>query len=407
MPQYKYQVREAGGGVTGGTVAAASLAEAAGMVRSQGGELLDISPAGRAAQGLVDRVRNFRIDLGPGMKDVLNFTSELSVMIKAGISVRDAVAGIAEQADKPKFRSIVEQIREDVESGKPFSEALARHPKVFNPLYVNMVRASEMSGSFGHMLERISGYLRQQLETRSMVRGAMIYPAIIGVMAVATTIFLLTFVLPRFSTIFAGKEAVLPAPTRILLAISAFIRHYWYVVVGALAGLGAGFYYFINTPVGRTWWDAAKLRLPLFRRMFCALYITRGLQTMGEMVNAGVPMLDTLRITADVSGNTLYRRMWMAVFRSVKGGKKIAAPLARGRLLPRSVVQMVSAGEESGKLSEVLADVATHYAQELRNTIKAVTAMIEPLMIVAMGLVVGFIAMSIILPIFKLSQLVK
>lgn len=407
MPQYKYQVREAGGGVTEGMVAAASLTEAASMVRGQGAELLDISPAGQGAQSVFDRVRNFRVDFGPGVKDVLNFTCELSVMIKAGISVRDAVAGIADQIDKPKFRKIVEQIREDVESGKPFSEALARHPKAFNPLYVNMVRASEMSGSFGHMLERISGYLRQQLETRSMVRGAMVYPVIIGVMAVGTTIFLLTFVLPRFGTIFAGKEAVLPGPTRILLGLSSFIRHYWYVVIGTAAGLGSGFYYFIHTSVGRAWWDAAKLKLPLFKRMFCALYITRGLQTMGEMVNAGVPMLDTLRITADVSGNTLYRQMWMGVFRSVKGGKKIAAPLARGKLLPRSVVQMISAGEESGKLSEVLADVAAHYAQELRNTIKIVTAMIEPLMIVAMGLVVGFIAMSIILPIFKLSQLVK
>jgi len=407
MPLYQYQLRQPGGAVTSGQVAAGSLAEASNSLRDQGGYVLDISPVRGGGQGLLDRVRHFSVDFGPGLKDVLNFTSQMSVMIKAGINVRSAVEGIAEQVDSPKFKRIIDRIRLDLEAGKSFSDALARHPKVFSPLYINMVRASEMSGSFGHMLERIAGYLRQQVETRSMVRGAMMYPIIIGVMAVATTIFLLTFVLPRFTGLFQGKEAVLPKPTVILLAISHFLRHFWYVVVGAAAGFVAGAYYFVSTPFGRNWWDATKLQLPLFKRMFRALYITRGLQTMGEMVNAGVPMLETLRITADVSGNELYRRMWMQVFRSVKAGKKIAAPLARHTLLPKNVVQMISSGEESGKLSEVLADVSDFYAKELRNTIKSVTAMIEPLMIVIMGFVVGFIAMSVILPIFKLSQLVK
>jgi len=328
-------------------------------------------------------------------------------MIKAGINIRGALEGICDQVSSPKFKRIIQRIKMDVESGQPFSEALAKHPKVFSTLYVNMVRASELSGNFGHMLERISLYLRQQAETRSMVRGAMVYPIIIGVMAVATTIFLLTYVLPRFSMIFEGKEAVLPKPTLILLSLSGFLRSYWYAILAGVGALGGGFYYFIQTPVGRTWWDAVKLRVPLLKRMFRALYITRGLQTMGEMVNAGVPMLETLRITADVSGNTLHRQMWMAVNRAVKGGKKIAALLGRHKLLPKNVIQMISAGEESGKLGEVLKDVAEHYSKELKNTIKAVTAMIEPLMIVMMGLVVGFIAMAIILPIFKLSQLAK
>jgi len=406
MPMYKYQVRE-GGAVTAGSISAESLAEAASVVRAQGAQLVDISPASGDGRGVFDKIRHFSVDFGPGLKDVLNFTSELSVMMKAGISIRDAVAGIAEQTENPKFRTIIIQIRDDVEAGKPFSEALARHPKVFNPLYVNMVKASEMSGNFGHMLERIAIYLRQQLETRSMVRGAMVYPVMIGVMAMSTTIFLLTFVLPKFSGIFEGKEAIMPKPTVILLALSAFMRNFWYLCVG-IVGLAVGsFLYFIRTPFGRRWWDAAKLKLPLLKRMFRALYITRGLQTMGEMVNAGVPMLETLLITAEVSGNTLFRNMWLHVHGAVKEGKKIVQPLSQYKLLPKGVIQMISAGEESGKLGEVMSDVADHYSKELRNIIKAVTAMIEPLMIVAMGFVVGFIAMSIILPIFKLSQLAK
>ncbi|MDY7011239.1 MAG: type II secretion system F family protein [Planctomycetota bacterium] len=405
---YQYQMKGQGGGVTVGQIAAGSLAEAAAIVRNQGaGYLLEISPMKAGGKSLIERIRTFSVDFGPGIKDVFTFTNQLSVMIKAGIDVRGATESIAEQVENPRFRKILHTIRKDLEAGKPFSEALAKHPKVFSPLYINMVKASEMSGNFGHMLERISAYLHQQIETRSMIRGAMVYPIIIATMAISTTIFLLTFVLPKFTKLFAGKEDLLPMPTTMLLATSAFLRGYWYVVIAVVCALVVGGWYFIRTPFGCKWWDLAKLRLPLLKRIFRALYITRGLQTMGEMVNAGVPMLETLKITADVSGNTFFRQMWMAVHKSVKGGKQIAGPLSRYGLLPGNVVQMVSAGEESGRLADVLTDIAKYYAQELKNVIKAVTAMIEPLMIVLMGFLVGFIAMSIILPIFKMSQLVK
>jgi len=408
MPVYRYKLRSETGGITTGEIPAATLAEAASIVRQQGrGYLLDISPSLTASGGIIDKIRNFQVELGPGLKDVFTFTRQLSVMIKAGVNVRAAIEGIAEQTSNPKFRKVLEGIREDLESGKPFSDALKKHPKLFSPLYVNMVKASEMSGSFGAMLERIAVYLDHKLRTRSMVRGAMVYPVIIAFMAVVTMIFLLTFVLPKFTLLFAGKEALLPKPTKMLLAASAFLRGYWYIVVGVVAALIAGFLYFIHTAFGRVKWDALKLRIPILKRIFRSLCITRSLQTMGEMVNAGVPMLETLKITAEVSGNILYQRMWMRVFRSVKSGKKIAAPLARSTLLPRNVVQMISAGEESGKLAEVLSDVSEYYDQELRNTIKAATSMIEPLMIIMMGFLVGFIAMSVILPIFKMSQLVK
>jgi type IV pilus assembly protein PilC len=228
------------------------------------------------------------------------------------------------------------------------------------------------------------------------------------VMAVATTIFLLTFVLPRFITLFRGKEAILPKPTKILIGLSTFIRHFWYLLIAAAVGLGAGFYYAIGHPKGREAWDKAKLHIPLLKRMLRALYITRSLHTMGELITAGVPMLDVLAITGEVSGHSMYKRMWMAVHRSVKQGEKIAATLFnQPRLLPGSVLQMIAAGEESGKLGDVLREVSDFYAKELRSTIKSVTSMIEPLMIMIMGLIVGFIAMSIILPIFKMSSLVK
>ena len=405
--QFKYDIQDTGGHVTSGVIQANSAMEASGLLRAQGGYLLNVVPIANSARGFLDKLQSVNIQSGPGLKDVLNFTNQLSVMIKAGINIRAAIDGIAEQTTNLKLKKILDQIKCDVESGKPFSEALGRHPKLFSPLYVNMVRASELSGNFAAMLERICGYLSQQAETRSMVRGAMVYPAIIASMAVFTTIFLLTFVLPRFLPMFAGKEHLLPAPTKFLIAVSTFVRVYWYVLVAGAGGIGWAFYYAVHTDIGREYWDRAKLRIPLIKSMLRALYITRGLHTLGELINAGVPMLETLAITSDISGNSLYRRMWNSVHQAVKQGDKIAKPLMKETLLPRNVVQMISAGEESGKLGEVLRDIAEFYAKELKNTIKAVTAMIEPLMIMIMGVLVGFIAMSMILPIFQMSKLAK
>jgi len=406
MADFKYELRDAAGQMASGVLQATSLADANNMLRGQG-YITSLTPVAGQDQNLLQRMQNVSVEFGPGLKDVFAFTNQLAVMIKAGINIRSAMEGIAEQVENVKFKKIIEEIKDDVESGKSFSDALAKHPKIFSPLYINMVRASELSGNFAHMLERIANYLTQQIETRSMVRGAMIYPAIIAFMAVGTTIFLLTFVLPRFTALFAGKEHLLPKPTLALIAVSDFLRNFWYVVIAGLVVAVYGGYQFVHTTVGREYWHKLLLRMPLLKRMFRALYITRGLHTMGELVTAGVPMLETLRITADISGNVIYERMWLAVHDAVKEGNKINQPLMEHALLPTNVVQMIAAGEESGKLGEVLRDISEYYSKDLKSTIKSVTSMIEPLMIMLMGVVVGFIAMSIILPIFKMSSLVK
>ena len=306
----------------------------------------------------------------------------------------------------PKFKKILFAIKMDIESGKQFSGAIVKYPKLFGPLYVNMTRASEMSGSFATMLDRIAGYIAQQIETRKMVIGASIYPGIIATMAIGVTVFLLTFVLPRFAGVFEGKESILPWPTKFLMGASDWmVNNWWMLLIAVIAGI-IGFLVFIKTDVGRYWWDKTKLQIPLFSRMFRALYVSRSLHTMGELLNAGVPMLDTIAITGDISGNLLFKKMWRRVYAAVKQGKKIQVQLIRSKLLPTSVVQMIAAGEESGRLGEVLEEVSAFYSKALRDAIKAVTGMIEPIMIILMGSVVGFIAMAIILPIFKMSSLV-
>jgi len=257
------------------------------------------------------------------------------------------------------------------------------------------------------MLQRLAEYLDQEAETRSQVISAMVYPIIIGVMAVTCVTFLLTFVLPRFLLVFEGKEHLLPTPTKLIMALSSGIRGYWFIIFPALGGLMWGFWYLTRkTQAGKQWWDRTKLRIPLLKTLCRSLYITRSMHTMGVLTNAGVPILDTISITAQITGNSLYEQMWKGVFEEVREGKKIASSLGRYTLMPGNVVQMIQSGEESGTLGDVLDDISQFYARELRTVIKTVTSMIEPLMIVVMGVLVGFIAISIILPIFKMSSVV-
>lgn len=408
MPSYRYQIRTAAGQVQSGTVVADSIATAATLLRNQGAHVLQVSPtiAGVDSAGLMQKLRELNAGK-PRVKHVLDFTTQLAVMMRAGINLRAALEGIADQTEHVNFKKVLLQLKSDVEGGKSFSAALAKHPKLFNPLYINMVKASETAGNFSEMLDRIAGYIGQEIETRKMVIGAAIYPGIIGTMAVAVTVFLLTFVLPKFKSVFAGKEEILPWATTFLLNLSDLMVERWYLFVGGIVVLGAAGYAVARTEVGGWWIDRGKLGIPVVKGMFRALYISRGLQTMGQLVNAGVGMLETITITGDVTGNRLYERMWRSVEASVRQGKKICSTLHKTQLLPQSVVQMIAAGEESGKLGEVLDEISAYYAKQLKDRIKAVTSMIEPIMIILMGSVVGFIAMAIILPIFKMSQVVK
>jgi len=407
MPNYRYQVRNNNGQVTVGVVSADSAVNAAAALRNQGGHVLDLTPvqAGIGGSALGQKLKELN-NGKPGMKHVLDFTTQLAVMIHAGISLRAALDGIVDQTTHTGFKRVIQSLKSDVEAGRQFSEAIQRHPKLFNPLYVNMVRASEVSGSFAHMLQRIAQNLAQQIETKKMVIGAMIYPAIIGTMAIGVTVFLLVFVLPKFAGVFEGKEDALPAQTLFLLGLSDFMVSQWPILIGSIATGGTALFFFLKTDIGQEWLDRLKLSIPIMKKMFRSLYISRSLQTMGELINAGVPMLDTIAITSEIAGNRQYKRMWRTVYANVKEGKKIATPLAASTLLPKAVVQMIAAGEESGKLGEVLAEISDFYSKQLKDNIKSVTSMIEPIMIIIMGSIVGFIAMAIILPIFKMSQIV-
>jgi type IV pilus assembly protein PilC len=408
MPTYRYELQQESGDLLIGQIAAQSAAGAASAIANRGGRIVRLVPLKIADTSLSKKIwAIMNTGNGPKKKDILDFTTQLAVMVRAGISLRVAIDGISKHVENDKLKEILTSVREDLEAGCTFSDSIAKYPKLFSPLYINMVRASELSGSFGHMLDRIAKIITRQIETKKLIVGASIYPGVIGSLATVVTIFLLTFVLPRFAGVFEGKEAILPWPTKFLMGLSAWMVIYWWTVPIAIAMISAFLVLFGKTERGQCFIDTSKLTVPVVRKMLRALYITRSLQTLGELVNAGVPIVSSLEVTGNITGNRNYHALWFGVSDGVKDGRRINEVLEGTKLLPTPVVQMIAAGEESGKLGDVLEEISEYYDRVLRDAVKTFTSLLEPAMIVFMGVIVGFIAMAIILPIFKMSAVVS
>jgi type IV pilus assembly protein PilC len=325
-------------------------------------------------------------------------------MVETGITLSVALAGIAEQEQNPSLRSVLNDLKRNVEAGDDFSASLARHPKVFDKTYISLIKASEASGQLAEMLDRISTYLRKEVETRGKVRAAMAYPAVMMVVATGVTIFLLTYILPKFAPLFHSRGKTLPAPTRFMMAASDLLIHYWYGWLAAVIGLVAAFLYGKRTQLGLQTWDWVKINTPIVGTMFRKVAISRSIRTLGTMLASGVSMLDAIRLSADVTGNYFYEKLWLRVLDQVTSGKQICDALRGDPLFPPVLVQMIASGEETGKLDEVLQRVSVYYDQEVESSLKMATSLIEPLMITAMGFVVGGIGLSLLLPIFSLSR---
>lgn len=375
-------------------------APALGGKMSRGGEprVRETAPVKAPAPAPAGRVSRVKRD------DVIFFANQLAVMVDTGVPLSEALDSIAEHCPSPGMKALETEISEAVKNGTPLSEALGRHPKVFGGLFVALMRASEASGQMGAMLQRVSAYLHQERETVKKIKGAMIYPACMLAFCALVVTALLLFVLPRFATIYAAKGAVLPMPTRVLMGLSTGLASYWPLVLAAVASAGAGLYYYARSPGGKIAMDRWRIDAPLLGRMYRKAYLARSLRTMATMVSTGVSMLDGLEISARVAGNHFYAKVWTDLAQGVKEGATLSEQLAQCKLIPPSVSQMISAGERSGRLGLVMNRVAEFCEEDLAVAVKTMTSMIEPLMIVVMGLIVGGIAMALLLPIFSISK---
>ena len=392
---FQYRARDALGNIHDGKIDADSVEAASQQLHRDGFQILDIDEA-EGDGGLFPR----RVS----KNDIIYVTSQLAIMVDTGISLSTALAGIVGQEGNPTFRKILAELKDSVEGGEDFSSALARYPRLFDKTYVSLVKASEATGSLGAMLERIAHYLRKEVEMRHKVRAAMAYPGVMMVVATGVTIFLLTYILPKFAPLFKSKGTKLPAPTLVMMQASDILLHWWYLwLAGAILAV-IGLQYARRTPTGRRAIDWLKIHLPIVGPMLRKVVISRSIRTLGTMLANGVAIMDAIKLAGQVSGNSYYEELWQNVLDEVTGGKRICEVLRGNPLFPRVLVQMISSGEETGKLEMVLEKVSTYYDQEVETSLKATTAMIEPIMICIMGAVIGTIGLALLLPIFSLSK---
>jgi type IV pilus assembly protein PilC len=392
---FTYTARNSLGKTIQGEVDAVSRDEAAQKLRRDGFQAIEIEEGDEGFELFPKRVRR---------SDIIYVTNQLAIMVETGITLSAALGGICEQEENPTLKALLKDLKERVETGEDFSSALARHPKYFDRTFVAMIRASEQTGAMGEMLDQIAIYMRKEMETRGKVRGAMAYPTVMAVIAVGVTIFLLTYILPKFTPLFERKGIKLPLPTVVVMRVSNILLDYWYLWLAGVAAIVITYFAGRRTQRGRQVLDWIKLHLPILGGMFRKVNLSRSIRTLGTMIRSGVSMLDAIGLTAEVSGNYYYETAWRHVQAEITHGNQVCDALRNNPLFPRTLVQMIGAGEETGRLHDVLEKVSDYYDREVETSLKAATSLIEPLMITAMGFVVGGIGMGLLLPIFSLSR---
>lgn len=341
--------------------------------------------------------------------ELISFTNQLSIMLDSGVLISDALDAISEQTAPGPFKIILTDIANKIRSGESFSVALRKYPRVFGTMFISMVQASEASGKMPEMLEVLSGYLTADEHTRKQVKGAMIYPLIMLLMSIAATGSLMFFVLPKFATIYSAKGAALPKLTQALVSFSEVLGDLekMTMICTFLLLLTAALHYWRQTNTGTKTIDWMKVHTPIFGEMFIDMVLTRSMRIMATMVNTGVSLLDALEVMRKSCGNYYFDRLWSATDAKIRDGYQLSEAILlapNSELVSTGIIQMLRAGEKSGTLGPVCDKVSIFYEKKLETSIKTATSLIEPIMIVIMGSVIGTIAIALLLPVFKISS---
>jgi len=402
MPVFKYTGKDSSGNNKTGEIEAANQAAATAMLRQQ-----KISPSSiteKKSEGLSMEITIPGLEAKPDKKDLTIFTRQFATMIDAGLPLVQCLDILASQQEKKTFKVIITKIKEDVESGSTFADALAKHPKLFDSLYVNLVAAGEIGGILDTILNRLAAYIEKAESLKRKVKGAMVYPSTIIGVAIVVTALLLVFVVPMFQEMFESSGVPLPMPTQVLINISELIKHYILIMIGVLIVGIIAFVYFYRTPAGRAIIDDIMLKVPIFGPLLTKVAVARFTRTLGTMVSSGVPILDALEITAKTSGNVIVERDVMNTRTGITEGKTIAEPLSQSKVFPPMVVQMVSVGEATGNMDAMLNKIADFYDDEVDVAVEALTSLLEPMLMVFLGVVVGGMVMALYLPIFNMAE---
>jgi general secretion pathway protein F len=343
---------------------------------------------------------------GVSSQDLAIATRQLATLIAAGIPLVEALTALVDQVEQPRLKKIMGVVKQKVNEGASLADALKEHPKVFSDLYVNMIRAGESSGALDVVLVRLADFTEGQAMLRNKIIGAMLYPAIMVVVAVAIVGILFVVVIPKVTKIFEDMNVTLPWTTRILIALSSFARDYWYLVLVLLPALAFGVRRWVRTPRGRAWWDRTQLSAPVFGELVRMLSISRFAKTLSTLLASGVPLLTAMDIVKNIVTNSVLSSVIDNARDAIREGESIAAPLKRSGQFPPLVYHMIAIGEKSGQLEEMLQNVARSYESQVEMRVAALTSLLEPLMIVLMGGGVAFIVFSILMPIMQLNTFV-
>lgn len=402
MLTFAYQARDTSGKMLSGTQDAINEENAINTLMTRGLMVLSIQ------QKATSKARK-----GPGKvttTDLVLFTRQLATMVDAGLPLVSALTALYEQCDPKRqagLLNVIGEISALVQEGASFNEAIAKHPKIFSRLYIAMVRAGESGGLLAEILDRLSSFLEANARLVKKVKSAMTYPIIVVCIAFVITTFLIVKVVPVFGSMFADFGKELPAPTQFLLDLSNYINSNWYFIVPVILGVFFGIRYFVSTPVGSDLWDQYKLKMPVFGPLIHKICMTRFARTFAQLIRSGVPILEVMDIVGETSGNILVTRAIKSVSSDVEKGEHLTGALAKQKIFPPMLVRMVGAGESTGKIDTMLEKMADFWDEEIEAMLSALTSLIEPILIVFLGVVVGGIVIAMFLPIFKMSDAVS
>jgi type IV pilus assembly protein PilC len=403
MPQtYEYKVRDRMGNLVSGQLVGDSESLVLAKLREMGMTPVQVK---KHTEGL-----KMEINLRPGhvkLKQIAIFCRQFATMVNSGLPILRALSILSDQTESKELAKILGQVRGDVEQGSSLSNAVSKHPKCFNNLFVSMVRAGETGGVLDMVLLELADQIEEEVELRRKIKSAMTYPVVVVIMVFGILAAMMLFVVPQFEAIYASLGGELPMPTKVLLAISRGIRTYWYMVLGAIVALIVGLRRYKRTDSGRYRIDAIKIKTPVFGPLFHKVAIARFSSTFGMLLHAGVPILGALDIVKDTVNNKVISQAVDDVKGSIREGESIARPLSKHKVFPPMVVQMMAVGEETGAVDTMLDKVAEFYNQEVTAAVDALTSLIEPLMIAVIGGAVGASVVALYMPMFNVINLVQ
>ncbi|MFA6092265.1 MAG: type II secretion system F family protein [Elusimicrobiota bacterium] len=402
MAIFVYKAKAADGAVLSGKIEASNQKGASEKLRLQKLNVLELKESG----GLVETIKK-KLGLGGsvGSKDLVIFSRQLSTLVSAGVPIVQGLTILEEQMENPVFRSVVGEVRTDIEAGLSISDGLKKHPRVFPEIYTAMIKAGELGGILDTILERLSGFLESAEALKGKVKSAMMYPAIVLTICSVVTIFLLTFVIPTFKTIFSSFNRELPIPTQVLINLSDTLRARWYMIFIIPAACFYAFKRFYATPAGHRWCDQKFLQAPVFGVLLKKVAVAKFSRTLGTLIKSGVPIMQGLETVAATAGNKVIEDAVLSARESIREGGRLADPLKKCGLFPPMVTQMISVGEETGSLDIMLVKIADFYDTEVDAAVKGLTSMIEPIVIVIMGIVIGSIVIAMFMPMFEMGSM--